>query len=124
MAFDSRDVARAGRQIYEPHRADLERRHLGKYVLIDIRTERFYLAESPEAAYQKAAADDAVGPFHLLRVGYRTAFRARRLREALRRYSEERRWRGLQRYGAGRARTMGLKAGAVEGAIQDFRRGR
>ena len=46
------------------------------------------------------------------------------LREALRRYSEERRWRGLQRYGAGRARKLGLREAGVERAIQEFRRGR
>jgi CopG family transcriptional regulator / antitoxin EndoAI len=46
------------------------------------------------------------------------------LREALRRYGEERRWRGLQRYGAGRARKMGVRETDVEGAIQEFRRGR
>ena len=46
------------------------------------------------------------------------------LREALRRYSEERRWRGLQRYGAGRARTVSLREVGVEGAIQEVRRGR
>jgi hypothetical protein len=33
------------------------------------------------------------------------------LREALRRYGQERRWRGLQRYGAGRARTVGVRGG-------------
>jgi len=42
------------------------------------------------------------------------------LREALRRYGEERRWRGLQRYGAGRARKVGLKEAGVKGAIQEF----
>jgi CopG family transcriptional regulator/antitoxin EndoAI len=46
------------------------------------------------------------------------------LRDALRRYSEERRWRGLQRYGAGRTRRLGLKEADVEGAIQELRRGR
>jgi len=46
------------------------------------------------------------------------------LREALRRYGEERRWRGLQRYGAGRARKVGLREAGVESAIQEFRRGR
>ena len=46
------------------------------------------------------------------------------LREALRRYGEERRWRGLQRYGAGRARKLGVKETDVEGAIQELRRGR
>jgi hypothetical protein len=79
MGFNPRDVARAGRKVYERHRADLERHHPGKYVLIDIRTERIYLAESPERAYQQAAREDGVGPFHLLRVGDCAAFRARRL---------------------------------------------
>jgi CopG family transcriptional regulator/antitoxin EndoAI len=46
------------------------------------------------------------------------------LREALRRYVEEQRWRGLQRYGASRARKIGLRAADVEGAVQEFRRGR
>jgi metal-responsive CopG/Arc/MetJ family transcriptional regulator len=46
------------------------------------------------------------------------------LQEALRRYGEERRWRWLQRYGAGRARDVGLREAGVDGAIQEFRRGR
>jgi CopG family transcriptional regulator/antitoxin EndoAI len=46
------------------------------------------------------------------------------LREALRRYGQERRWRGLHRYGAGRARKVGLRETDVEGAIQELRRGR
>ena len=46
------------------------------------------------------------------------------LREALRRYGQERRWRGLQRYGAGRARTVGVREAGVERAVQEFRRGR
>ena len=46
------------------------------------------------------------------------------LQEALRRYGEERRWRRLQRYGAGRARKVGLKAADVERAVEEFRRGR
>src|SRR5439155_22597511 len=29
-----------GRKVYERHRADLERRHRGRYVLIDVKTER------------------------------------------------------------------------------------
>jgi len=45
------------------------------------------------------------------------------LREALRRYSEERRWRGLQRYGAGRATKADMSETDVERAVQEFRRG-
>ncbi len=46
------------------------------------------------------------------------------LREALRRYGEERRWRRLQRYGVSRARKSGLKQADVDRSIQEFRRGR
>jgi hypothetical protein len=53
------------------------RNHHGRYVLIDVKTEKLFLAESPEAAYQQAAAER--GPFHLSRIGDRRAFRSRRL---------------------------------------------
>ena len=46
------------------------------------------------------------------------------LREALRRYSQEKRWRRLKRYGAGQARKVGLTAGGVGRAIQEYRGGR
>ena len=46
------------------------------------------------------------------------------LREALRRYAEEKRWRRLTRYGAGRARKAGMTESDVERAVQEFRRGR
>lgn len=45
-------------------------------------------------------------------------------REALRRYVEERRWRGLQRYGAARARRLGMTEADVARAVQEVRRGR
>ena len=77
MGFNPRDVARAGRKVYERHRADLERRHRGRFVLIDIRSERIYVADSAEGAYRQASAE--VGPFHLMRVGERAAYRSRRL---------------------------------------------
>ena len=46
------------------------------------------------------------------------------LREALRRYGEERRWRGLQRYGAGRARKLGMTEADIQRTVREFRRGR
>ena len=46
------------------------------------------------------------------------------LREALRRYGQEKRWRQLKRYGAGRARKAGLTAENVERAVREYRRGR
>jgi CopG family transcriptional regulator/antitoxin EndoAI len=46
------------------------------------------------------------------------------LREALRRYATEKRWRRLQRYGAGRARKAGMTNTDVGRAVREFRRGR
>lgn len=79
MGFNPREVVRAGRRVYERHRADCERLHPGQYVLIDIRTEKLYLAESPEDAYRRAAAEHEEGPFHLVRIGDRAAYRSRRV---------------------------------------------
>ena len=79
MGFNHRDVVRTGRKVYERHRTDLERQHPGKYVVIDTRTEKLYLGGSPEDAYRQAAAANEAGPFHLVRVGNRAAFRSRRL---------------------------------------------
>jgi hypothetical protein len=79
MGFNAREVVRAGREVYERHRAECERLHPGKYLLIDIRTGRLFLAESPEDAYRRAAAEHQEGPFHLLRIGDRAAYRSRRV---------------------------------------------
>ena len=79
MGFNHRDVARTGRKVYERHRADLERQHPGKYVVIDTRTEKLYLGGSPEDAYRQATTANEAGTFHLVRVGNRAAFRSRRL---------------------------------------------
>jgi hypothetical protein len=79
MGLNPRDVAKAGRKVYERHRAQYEQRHRGKYVLIDVRSERIYLADSPEAAYRQAVARHESGPFHVMRVGDRAAYRSRSL---------------------------------------------
>ena len=45
-------------------------------------------------------------------------------REALRRYIQEQRWTGLRRYGAQRARKLGVKESEVERVIEAYRKGR
>jgi CopG family transcriptional regulator/antitoxin EndoAI len=46
------------------------------------------------------------------------------LREALRRYIEERKWQDLQSYGTRRARRLGAAAEDVERLVGEHRRGR
>ena len=45
-------------------------------------------------------------------------------REALRRYIQEQRWAGLQRYGAQRVRKLGVKESEVERVIDAYRKAR
>src|SRR2546427_11929893 len=42
MAFNPREIAKAGRRVYERHRQDFDRCYQGKYVLIDIRSEKVF----------------------------------------------------------------------------------
>jgi len=65
---------------------------------------------------------DAVYGFSLIYDGFDPGTEV--LREALRRYSQEKRWRRLKRYGAGQARKAGLTAAGVGRAVQEYRRGR
>ena len=44
------------------------------------------------------------------------------LREALRRYIQEQKWRSLQRYGARRAQRLGIREAEVERVIAEHRK--
>ena len=44
------------------------------------------------------------------------------LREALRRYIQEQKWRSLQRYGARRAQRLGIRQAEVERVIAEHRK--
>ena len=46
------------------------------------------------------------------------------LREALRRYIEEQEWLSLQRYGARRARHLGIRENEVERVVTEYRKTR
>ena len=46
------------------------------------------------------------------------------LREALRRYVHEQEWRSLQRYGARRARRLGIREHEVERVLAEYRKTR
>lgn len=67
-------------------------------------------------------------PPRLLREAERVAKREGRsrndlLREAVRRYIAESRWRDLQEYGRAQARRLGLKERDVERLVQEYRSG-
>ena len=65
MAFDPAVVAEQGRKIYDRFRRAIEAEHPGMFVAIDVRSEKLFFGESPEAAYRAAREARMEGPFHL-----------------------------------------------------------
>ena len=69
-------IAEEAQRIYEEKfRIDLEKEHLGEFVVIDVQGENFYVGEFPEDALRKAKKCAPRGLFHLIKVGTQGAFR-------------------------------------------------
>lgn len=68
-------IAHAGEEIYlEKFKNEYEEIHVGKFVAINVIAETATLADTPEAALESARAADPKGVFHLIRVGFPSAF--------------------------------------------------
>jgi hypothetical protein len=69
-------VAELGEKIYrEQYQEQYERDHPGKFVAIDVITQKAYISATPEGVLEEAEKDSPHGLFHLIQVGYRGAFR-------------------------------------------------
>ena len=77
--MNHRAVIEAGKKIYERHRERLEASERGQFVAIDVASGELFIAPSGEDALRNARADGRKGPFHLIRVGFRAAYRFRRI---------------------------------------------
>ena len=68
-------VAEAGDRIYRAKfQESFEQQHRGKFVAIDVNSEEAYLGDTPEEAINKARQASPKGAFHLVRVGFPSAF--------------------------------------------------
>jgi hypothetical protein len=69
-------IVERGERIYnEKYREEYEAKHLGKFVAIDVTTERAYLSDTPETALQEGRTQNPSGVFHLIRIGSPGVFR-------------------------------------------------
>jgi len=69
-------IAERGEQIYlQTYKNAFESEHPGKFVAIDVKTEKAYIADTPMDAFEAARKDAPNGLFHLIKVGARGAFR-------------------------------------------------
>jgi hypothetical protein len=78
MNFAPHTIAERGRKIYERVRHRMEAEQRGKFVVIDLNTERNFVADSPEDAYRAARRASMTGPFHIVRVGHKEVYRTTR----------------------------------------------
>ena len=74
--LDPEAVATAGEQIYKEHyQALYEKQHTGEYVVIDVTTNKAYVATFPEDAMHAAKKDFPEGIFYLIKIGSPAAFK-------------------------------------------------
>ena len=68
-------IAERGEQIYRlNYQAEYEAVHHGKFVAVNVNTGAATLGATPDEALQTARGADPKGMFHLIRVGFPSAF--------------------------------------------------
>jgi len=70
----TKDIAAKGEKLYSRVAASYAR-ELGKYLAIDVDTEKVYLADSPQAALRAAQDNNPHGSFHLVKIGFEGLYR-------------------------------------------------
>jgi hypothetical protein len=71
-------IASQGEEIYaRKYKQDYEKRYYGKFVVIDITTEKAYTGDFSGDALKSAMRDSPRGIFHLIRIGFRAAHKMR-----------------------------------------------
>jgi hypothetical protein len=74
--YTKEEIARRGREIYERDiRSEVERDHDGRFLVVDITTGHYEIADDELTAFGKAEETNPVGSFVGLRVGRRAAHR-------------------------------------------------
>ena len=69
-------IAERGEKIYQDkYKVEYEREHLGKFLAIDVTTEKAFLGDTPEAVLDQAKNESPMGIFHLIQIGFSAAYR-------------------------------------------------
>jgi hypothetical protein len=76
MNANPKELAEKGEAIYrEKYQAEYERLYPGKYVAIDIVSEKAFVADTPEGAIRKLQDSSPRSFFHLIKVGSTGVFK-------------------------------------------------
>lgn len=69
-------IGARGKEIYERRiRQLVEPEHNGEFLVVDVSTGDYFLAQTDIEALDEAEAANPSGSFHMIRVGHRTAYR-------------------------------------------------
>lgn len=75
---EAEEIGASGEEIYNRQiRHLVEGDHDGEFLVVDVSTGLYYLAENDEEAFEKAESANPTGRFYLIRVGRRAAHRIR-----------------------------------------------
>ncbi|MDA2912943.1 hypothetical protein MYX77_03105 [Acidobacteriia bacterium AH_259_A11_L15] len=71
-----KEIGKRGEEIYESkYKQTFEAEHIGKFVAIEIYSQRAFVDETPGQVLEKAQKEMPDGLFHLIKVGSPGAFR-------------------------------------------------
>ncbi len=74
--MNTQELAQKGDEIYRrKYKEKFEKKYPGKYAAIDVYSEDYTIADSPEEATEKAAEKHPKGFFHLIRIGFDAVYR-------------------------------------------------
>ena len=68
-------IAERAAQIYDQLDDTLKQEHAGEFMVVDVKSEQFYIAKFSEDAFRLAREGTPHGVLHLIRIGARSAFR-------------------------------------------------
>lgn len=73
--YSSKEIVERGEAIYQQHiRADVENEHHGEFLVLDILTGEYEIAEDDLTATKCMLSKCPEGVFYGLRIGYRAAY--------------------------------------------------
>ena len=68
-------IAERAAKIYNALGDEIKEEHAGKFMVVDVKSGKYYIAEFSEDAFRSARRDAPYGIFHLIRIGADSAFK-------------------------------------------------
>lgn len=77
-SYSTEELDRLGWARYEEIKEELEAKHHGEYVMIEVESGDYFVGKTPEESLHHAQAVHPDKAFYLIRIGYRAAHKLKR----------------------------------------------